>query len=626
MAASIKNKILFPIISVVLVTSLLIIGVFSISMYNKSISDAQNNADAVSKEMSGVVSKDLSRAIYTTKTFAQVFENYKIIPETIFEKYNYELLKRVEDKNRDFLSVGISWQLFAIDENRIEEYGRRRITMYRDAKGELKKEDILKDMTGEDSTSLFYKIKKENTPVIVEPYVGSFNNEKDFLMTSICFPVQENGKFLGLAVTDISLKKLQNIVIDSKDKNGKLTFLLSNSGIFLANNDEKLLGKSIKEQFSRISQKYNLENKIKQGLSFSFTDKIKDSVQDYYVSMCPVPFGENFQPWSIVTIVPISAITKDAKETMKSVLLLGFISILIMITVIYFIAKSITNPLLKTISFAKELSDGNLNAIYINKRKDEIGKLGDSLILMSGKIREIILKAKNTAHVVEIKSKALQLNSEKIYYGASKQAVASEEISSTMEEMSANIIQSSEHAMITSKTTDKTAIRIKRVSKSVEDTAVFMKQIDEKLKDMEEISFKTKLLSLNSAIEAAHAGVYGKGFTVVAREIRKLADKVKLSAHEMKLMSAKSVDMSTRSAELLNELVPEIQDTTKLIQEITLSAKEQSQGSIQVNNALTGLSAIIQQNAGASEEMVSNLNDLSKLAEELRKVVEFFKT
>jgi methyl-accepting chemotaxis protein len=153
-----------------------------------------------------------------------------------------------------------------------------------------------------------------------------------------------------------------------------------------------------------------------------------------------------------------------------------------------------------------------------------------------------------------------------------------------------------------------------------------MKEIANKISIIEEIARQTNLLALNAAIEAARAGEHGKGFAVVAAEVRKLAERSQKAAGEINQLSANTLKVSEKSGEMLDKLVPDIQRTAELVQEISAASKEQDTGAEQINKALQQLEQVIQQNASASEEMASTTEELTGQSDQLVSALAFFQT
>jgi methyl-accepting chemotaxis protein len=195
-----------------------------------------------------------------------------------------------------------------------------------------------------------------------------------------------------------------------------------------------------------------------------------------------------------------------------------------------------------------------------------------------------------------------------------------------MEQMSSNIKQNADNAAQTDKIAIKSASDGQESGKSVLEAVSSMKEIASKISIIEEIARQTNLLALNAAIEAARAGEHGKGFAVVAAEVRKLAERSQKAAGEINQLSSSTVKTSEVAGEMLGKLVPDIQRTAELVQEITAASKEQDTGAEQINKALQQLEQVIQQNASAAEEMASTTEELTGQSDQLMSALSFFRT
>jgi methyl-accepting chemotaxis protein len=271
---------------------------------------------------------------------------------------------------------------------------------------------------------------------------------------------------------------------------------------------------------------------------------------------------------------------------------------------------------------AREVAQGNLT-VDLRERSDN-DELMKALITMVRHLTTVISDVKSAADNVAAGSQEMSSGAERLSHGASEQAAAAEEVSSSMEQMTANVRLSADNAQQTEKIAVKSADDTTTGGKAVAETVAAMRVIAGKITIVEEIARQTNMLALNAAIEAARAGEHGKGFAVVASEVRKLAERSQQAAQEISQLSISSVEVAERAGEMLSRIVPDIQKTAELVQEINASSKEQDSGAGQINRAIQQLDQVIQQNAAAAEEMASTAEELSSQAEQLQESVAFF--
>ncbi|HEX9022373.1 MAG TPA: methyl-accepting chemotaxis protein [Geobacteraceae bacterium] len=315
----------------------------------------------------------------------------------------------------------------------------------------------------------------------------------------------------------------------------------------------------------------------------------------------------------------------NSKHTFTLILIVSLVSILFGALLSVLITRSIRKPISKGVELADRLAEGDLTITIEAGSNDEIGQLLHAMGRMVERVKEVVADVQTAADNVASGSQELSSGSEEMSQGASEQAAAAEEASSSMEEMSSNIRQNADNALQTEKIAVKSAEDAKEGGKAVQATVGAMKDIAGKISIIEEIARQTNLLALNAAIEAARAGEHGKGFAVVASEVRKLAERSQKAAAEISELSASSVEVAERAGELLARMVPDIQKTAELVQEISAASREQDTGAEQINKAIQQLDQVIQQNAGAAEEMASTAEELSAQAEQLQEAIAFFR-
>ncbi|GAB0056519.1 hypothetical protein SIID45300_00827 [Candidatus Magnetaquicoccaceae bacterium FCR-1] len=301
------------------------------------------------------------------------------------------------------------------------------------------------------------------------------------------------------------------------------------------------------------------------------------------------------------------------------------LAVVLGILVTIFITKMIVNALLKGVVFARSLSQGDLTATIDLEQKDELGQLAKALQEMVTKMRAVIGEVSAAASQVSAGSNEISNAAQNLSQGATEQAASIEETSSAMEQMSSNIQQNSDNSSTTQTIAQKAAKDAEEGGQAVIQAVTAMKEIASKIGIIEEIARQTNLLALNAAIEAARAGEHGKGFAVVAAEVRKLAERSQTAAGEISHLSSTSVGVAERAGGIINMLVPDIQKTAELIQEIAAASQEQNQGVAQINQAIQQLDQVIQQNAGSSEEMAATAEELSAQADIMSQSISFFK-
>ncbi len=336
---------------------------------------------------------------------------------------------------------------------------------------------------------------------------------------------------------------------------------------------------------------------------------------------------------------------------------------MILSLITYFISKSITLPLKKAVEVADQLAVGDVSSEITPEGRDEISNLMKSMRKMSGatkvltgmaqeiaeghldinirkrsekdelmgaliamtdRLKEVVQGVKASSSYVTAGSQSMNDSAQVLSSGASQQAAAAEEAASSIEEMTANIRQNADNSLQTEKIAIKAAEDAQKGGDAVSQTLTAMREIADKIMIIEEIARQTNLLALNAAIEAARAGEHGKGFAVVAAEVRKLAERSQVAAGEINELSTSSVAVAEEAGQYLSDIVPDIQKTAELIQEISAASKEQDAGADQIAKSIQQLDSVIQANASTAEEFASTAEELTGQAEQLAEMIDFF--
>ncbi len=319
-------------------------------------------------------------------------------------------------------------------------------------------------------------------------------------------------------------------------------------------------------------------------------------------------------------------ITKAVQKTQAILAALFLGAMLVISAIVYFLFRYLAvRPIGRLNSAVAKMAAGDLSQSVVPDSGDEIGNLFQSMKTMMERLRVVVSDVKGASDNVASGSQQFSAGAEQMSQGATEQAASAEEASSSIEEMNATIKQNADNAQQTEKIALQSAFDAAESGEAVSEAVGAMEKIAGKISIIKEIARQTNLLALNAAIEAARAGDHGKGFAVVASEVRKLAERSQAAAAEISTLAGTSVVVADKAGKMLAKLVPNIQKTAELVQEISAASREQTTGADQINSSIQQLNQVIQQNAGAAEEMASTAEELSSQAAQLQNAISFFK-
>jgi len=638
-----------------------------------AIKHAKEYAGTLSREYANHIRAELEVALDTARTLAYAMsgkKNKQVRLEIGRDEVN-GILKTVLYQNKNFVGIFTCWEPDAFDQMDIgykneaghDETGRFIPYWYRDNKENI----LLRPLVSyENEVAGDYYLIPKNTKkeCLIEPYI-SYDMENPLLITSLIVPIIADNIFCGVVGANLRLDIFQDIADNVKsfyDGSAQL-LIISNKGIIItASGKPELSGKFMKEIHK------NSESDI---LLIQKSETVVKEDEGRIAIFTPLIPGETVTPWSVNVLVPLEKITFQADQQMKNaihgvreMIVISSVCITAAFGIIWWlIAGRIASPIRNTSYMIKDIAEGDLTIRVFVKSDDELGDLAMGLNTLLENFRNIIKdivinvkKLNSSAEILSDTSAKMTAGTEDISSRSNSVALTTEDmainismIASTTEEMSVNIqnISSTAEQMaqnvnavasaieemsmaingIAENTRDGANISVKATEMANTATTVMTtlggaaKEIGEVTEAIKQIAEQTNLLSLNATIEAASAGDAGRGFSVVANEIKELAKQSGRAAENI-ADRIEGIQKNTEDAvKVINNVAGIIKNIsesslviTKAVDKQRITANDISVNARQLNIGARNIAASIAEVAKGSNDMSRNAGEAAKAA------------
>lgn len=594
----------------------------SFNFYNQSISQTKKFAKTRVDEFSALMTSNLQQDLVITRTMAGVLETFtEDPPETRLSKSRDIALKTAEN-NPEYLSVWFSWQMFTLDDSWENDFGRVRVNVVTKPNTFVMRDTL--DMAGEPKGGLYNQIHLENRETITSPYYEDYegNYSDSILATSICVPLNKQGRFTGLMGIDLDLSFFQSLIEEYNSDNEEQIVLFSSDGRIIASSDKTLQGNFMEKAFPELFKETDLFAELKAQNIIETEISTNDVINYYTISSIQPTQWQN--DWGLAVITPKESVIAQGRKNMVTTIVIGLIGLTVITILLMSMVFNIVSPIGKIAIFAREIEKGDLDATLDIERDDEMGQMVKALKSMAIRIKEIIASIHANAATVDNTAEHINNHLVQLTERTNLQASSMEEISTSMNEILHSTRSNSDHAKNTGKISNHSNNELANSAQVFSRAQAGIVDLNEKIMMIRDIAFQTNILALNAAVEAARAGESGKGFSVVAGEVRKLAEQSRNTSEIMEQLAGKSKISVEEVSEKLSLLIPEIKKTSELVHEIILNSEEQSSAVQQITSAIDQLNDSIQSTARESDEMSQYLEQLKTKSEELRQSSEAF--
>lgn len=699
---SIKAKMLLYLLVTVVVIQTSIIGITGYSVKSNAGKQAEAIATTAAATYAGEVGAQFNNNMMIANILAQSLGSIVTNQQTDRDKTN-RFLKTIMEKNPELMGVWCAFEPNAFDGS---DAAFANVGSYNDASGryipywnKVGGEANLSYCVGQEVDNAlgtwYFEPKKNGVSFVTDPYEVEVNGVKSVLV-SFSVPIMLEGKFAGVAGVDMSLDKMLQIANGIKLYDTGYGVLLSNSGIIVAHPKKDLIGQNISEVLNNQAINAAVANGEKYDTELvSSVDTVKKQLV-----LSPISIITTQQPWCLLTTIPVSEINAESDKVVSMMSIIAVIGTILLGIIIVFIANSIANPIKFLSTHVGHLARYDFTHITqesmggFTGRRDELGAISAALLTMQDNLKHLISSVKEVAQNVATSSQDLALAGDEtsraseevanaindIARGAGEQAKDTENGAVKVAEIGSMIEREQERLGDLLNSTAKVAVlkdegftiindlivkteESNRASQEIKHVIASTSESADKIRNassmIRSISEQTNLLALNAAIEAARAGEHGRGFAVVADEVRKLAEQSNQFTSEIETVIGELIHMTSQAVNTVEELGRQIQvqsesvvmtknkfdgissavDVTKVtMQEFSQESRLMLEKKNELVNIIGNLSAIAEQNAAATEEsaaaveeqtatlhhIAQSIDTLAELAEELQAEVSKF--